>query len=125
VSAKGKRWVMQGSITDRVVAHLREFGPGTSTEIAEDIGEAARNVATTICRNVGRLFRIKEWKRSATFHMHAVYALITNSVRDNAPKPPRLNSTERSRRYRAKKTVRVASVFDLGIAVRQRRLGVA
>lgn len=89
-------------IRDAVTSYLRDFGPATVRQLAEDLELTVTQVKSCICtarRQTGTdLLRIKSWQREPR-HIIPVYELADRPGRNDAPKPRALRSKEKQRRY--------------------------
>ena len=114
-----------GSVVAQMIAALGGLGPMTNRELCEAIGLDKLKVGAVLSRLVresidtprrAHICAYTHDAEGARSYPRAVYAL---GDRPNVPKPksrPAVNS----RRYRARKTTFVNSVFMLGMTQRQR-----
>lgn len=117
-----------GRLMNSIAAYIEEVGEATRAEIADAIGLGVFRVSTAVTRmmrttrNRERMIHIVRWVYDGDIgerrYPRAVYAL------GNKPdaKKPKVTEAERLRKYRANRKMRVASVFDLGLTVAQRRV---
>lgn len=100
-------------------------GPMTTRELAAELPGLEFNYIRAVVaeqRAHGRL-HVKAWQREeegGRLYPRAVYAMGPGK---DAPRPAPLTKAEQNARHRARKAVRVASVWDLGLAVDHRRVG--
>ena len=106
-----------------------ELGPLTSAELARELGLERNAVADALCKmqkkrkTRPRLIHIANYvmddEVDDALRLRAVFAL---GDKPDA-KRPATSGAERSRRYRAKKKVKVNSIFSLALTVGERMQG--
>jgi hypothetical protein len=103
-----------GSIADRALQYIAQYGPSIARDIAEAIEADEKAVRHALAAYHGTRCYIQSWSRTGEFYGKTKALWAAGQGRD-ARRPGRLNKTEISRRYRAHQTSRqqrVASVFE-------------
>lgn len=102
---------------------IREHGPMTSTQLAEELGVSRpyARACVAYCKKQKKIFVLRYEREVVDGHLYprAVYDL---GNKPDARRLPPLPKHVCGKRYREKKEVRVASVFDLGKPVDLKRL---
>lgn len=107
----------------RVLAAIREWGPLSAEEAAEEAGVDRMHAgkALSYFNTVKKQVHIHAWRRNKDKLHCKPYAVYAYGEGENAPKPRALGKTEYNRRYTSRRRV-VASVFDLGRSLETRRI---
>jgi hypothetical protein len=124
MSVKGvRKGPTLGSIADRALACLREHGPMSCAQIADEIDERTAAVNWGLWQHRGALCHISAWERDDGMQCraHAIYK--AGPGRDKRKNIAPLSGTEVARRYRGRLKTCVNSVFALGTRVDTRRIG--
>lgn len=100
-----------------MVAVLREFGPMTAHDIAEELGLTQKEVSLSInsLRREGNKYRtiyISGWVRTWQGIQPRPRAVWALGDQDDAKPPKRIPQVEICRRWRARQQVKVSSVFE-------------
>lgn len=114
-------------LVQAVTEALERDGPMTTAMVSAVIGEGRTKIGSVLSRmnrnnkTLGRRVYIESWtteeEGSGKMYPRAVYAL---GDKKNAPRPPKMSCSERTKRWRNAKRQRVSSVFDLAIPIKQR-----
>lgn len=126
MSVKGV--LRQGSISWRILDHLKHVGPGTCSDLAEALSfevAAIRAKVSGLRKLEPKQVYIDSYQREAVAGILYIRAVYAFGNKPDAKKPKPLTDVEYQRRYRQRKKTVVSSVFDLGRPNDSRRLGPA
>jgi len=103
-------FVQFNTLSHRVLTYLSTVRYAGQRQVEEDVGGGARHISTTLTRlhKYGYIHKVgrerAEGKRS--------YVLFSLNLNTKAPRVSKQSGLTRSRAYRAKRRLRVSSVFN-------------
>lgn len=109
------------TFSDKILILLRDHGPLTRREIAEELGDAeTKALAGLMQRNRGTLLHISGYRRDSDGGRLYPRALYKYGPGVDAKRPRPLTQAEYNKRARSKCKKMVSSVFDLAVPSRER-----